>query len=465
MNSQKKRNFLIAFGGVAVVLVAVVATWPPAFLSEDASGAIGVVQKHRAPQITAKDVVLVDEATRKEEAVLYGDYLKDAGKLENISVALRNRADSLEARSAAAKSTLDNVAQDLQSHSAELQSRYLGSMSEALNAASQLLARNASALSASQLESVQSDIDSLSARLKNREELASEEMESLNSRLRSVSEHLEARAAGVRSLENIEMALGSELASLEKASQLESEVQLEASAKLESLSRDLQEARSTLDARIQHRQDHLEAIALEQRSLQNAEIALEAFSRNELGNNAEISSSLESASLDLANRASQLESQALDNMQSRLKAQDEMAARIRNMDIALGSASKALKGRASGLESRFNDALGSVAQELQSRSTELQARMAARMQSELGAIESRLDSRSKLSARLQSESQLEARFASRSQLDARLRTHLGALSRALDSRSNLGATLRNQQELELQARALDARFIGETEKN
>jgi len=464
MNSQKKRNFLIAFGGVAVVLVAVFATWPPAFLSEDASGAIGAVQKHRELQITAKDVVLVDEATRREEAILYADYLKDAGELENISVALRNSVDTLEARSTASR--------NLQGHVADLQSRYRLGMSDALNAASQVLVRNANALSARQIAGVQSDIDSLSAKIQARQELGDEEMAALNSRLRSISEQMEARTRGVRSLEleNIEMALGSELAFLEKASRLESEALLDAKAtRIESLSRDIQEARSTVDAR--QRLNHLGELVLELRALENAENLIEAFSRDQLGQDAALASRLRSASDDLAGHASRFESQAIDNMESRLKAQDEMAARIKSMDSILESARKALAGR-SEVESRFSKALGSFDDDLQALNVRIQARIAAGIQSELGAIAARLDSR-QLSAKLQDESQLEARnlqvesqlearqiqarIQSRSDLGARLQGHLGALTRALDAKSNIGASLRDQAELGKQARALQNR--------
>src|SRR5207249_3764450 len=65
-------------------LVAAIALWPPNFRKEDASGAIGEVQKHRAPQITQKDVVLGNETVKHQQKVLYADFLADATKLKAL---------------------------------------------------------------------------------------------------------------------------------------------------------------------------------------------------------------------------------------------------------------------------------------------------------------------------------------------------------------------------------------------
>ena len=74
-NSNRK-NVLFVFGALAIVLVAVFVIWrPPALHNEDASGAIGSVEKHHEAQITPQDVVLGDEATKQEQAVVYGDML------------------------------------------------------------------------------------------------------------------------------------------------------------------------------------------------------------------------------------------------------------------------------------------------------------------------------------------------------------------------------------------------------
>src|SRR6266487_1877082 len=85
MSTDKRKKILIVFGGLAVVLVAVIAIVSPSFKSEDAIGAIGAVQKHRAPQITRTDVILGDEQLRQTQKVAYTDFLNDAAALQNLS--------------------------------------------------------------------------------------------------------------------------------------------------------------------------------------------------------------------------------------------------------------------------------------------------------------------------------------------------------------------------------------------
>ncbi len=71
MSAEKRRNALVVFGGVAVVLAVALIFIAPNFpyRSEDASGAIGAVEKHRAPQIKPSDVVLGDEQTKKQQQI------------------------------------------------------------------------------------------------------------------------------------------------------------------------------------------------------------------------------------------------------------------------------------------------------------------------------------------------------------------------------------------------------------
>src|SRR5438105_6971055 len=86
MSTENKKKVLLGFGAFAVVLIAVLAIWrPPAFRNEDASGSIGAVQKHHAPQITQQDVVLGSETTKHEQQIRYADFLNDAAKLHSLS--------------------------------------------------------------------------------------------------------------------------------------------------------------------------------------------------------------------------------------------------------------------------------------------------------------------------------------------------------------------------------------------
>jgi hypothetical protein len=52
MAIEKRTKFPLGVGVVAVAVAGTVAFWPPCFLQEQASGAIGAVQKHHQTQIT-----------------------------------------------------------------------------------------------------------------------------------------------------------------------------------------------------------------------------------------------------------------------------------------------------------------------------------------------------------------------------------------------------------------------------
>src|ERR1700687_3775331 len=84
MSSENRKKVLLGFGALVVILIAAIAIWPPNFRKEDASGAIGEVQKHRAPQIAKADVILGDESVKHQQKVLYADFLADAAKLRSL---------------------------------------------------------------------------------------------------------------------------------------------------------------------------------------------------------------------------------------------------------------------------------------------------------------------------------------------------------------------------------------------
>lgn len=110
MSNPNRNRALVGFGVLAVIVVAAIAFWPPTFRSEEASGAIGAVQKHHAPQIAQKDVILGDEKTRTKQAVLYGDYFDHAQKLHSLSAALLANESA-------------NISRDIEALQAELNSR------------------------------------------------------------------------------------------------------------------------------------------------------------------------------------------------------------------------------------------------------------------------------------------------------------------------------------------------------
>jgi len=407
MNSQKKRNFLIAFGGVAVVLVAVVATWPPAFLSEDASGAIGVVQKHRAPQITASDVVLADEQTRGEANILYADFLKDAATLQNISVelnaALSESDQALEARAIKARNAL-------MGHEADLQARYASNFANTLDAMKKAMAESDITLEAR--KKIESDIEELSVRMRNAADMQGSDMDTLNARLENIDAQFQAKAAAVRKFANVDQ-LQSDLEGLEARKSIGNEDAQNLSARIESISRDLQGIR--IDARSQIA--YLNTLALEAKSAQQL-----------LGKRA----SIDGFSAKLASDAEMLEAKATNNLQARLSSEAEMAAKLRDIESVLGSARQFVESRkVTALSASLKDA----EQAFGARKADFQARLAGRIQHELAVIDNYLESRTQFAARLASDDQLEAR---------RLRS---GEAQAVESKA-LGSRLANEQELE-----------------
>ena len=84
MSTTNRNKVLFGFGALVAVLIVAIVMWPTNVQREDATGAIGAVQKHRAPQITPQDVVLGNEDVKHQQKVLYADFLADAGKLRAI---------------------------------------------------------------------------------------------------------------------------------------------------------------------------------------------------------------------------------------------------------------------------------------------------------------------------------------------------------------------------------------------
>src|SRR5437773_12471116 len=115
MSSENRKKVLLGFGALVVILVAAILIWPASFRKEDASGAIGEVQKHRAPQITKTDVVLGNETVKHQQKIRYQDFLADASKLKAIG----SRPDQTQ----------------LNSFENELETRYLAEFTEALTMA------------------------------------------------------------------------------------------------------------------------------------------------------------------------------------------------------------------------------------------------------------------------------------------------------------------------------------------
>src|SRR4029077_8140786 len=178
MSTENKKKVLLGFGAFAVVLIAVLAIWrPPAFRSEDASGSIGAVQKHHAPQITPQDVVLGNETTKHEQQIRYADFLSDATRLQALSAMIRaNKFDAAAAEIAAMK--------------AEARSRFVQEAKEAV-AAAQALARE------SRKSDADSKISDLSAILQNGQ-LSDADLSNFNTKFAAVSAQFGVKSAAER---------------------------------------------------------------------------------------------------------------------------------------------------------------------------------------------------------------------------------------------------------------------------
>jgi hypothetical protein len=364
MSAQKRRNTLLAFGGVAIVLAAAVFFLSPnvPYQSEDASGAIGAVRKHRAPQITKSDVVLGDEEFKQEQKVLYADFLSDAEALQNISADLMSDAQSVEARA-------DLAARKIGVRVADIASR-----SQA--AAKSFLGRKAGG---EQLEAA--EIQDLAARA---DRFASaDDIEQFAMRLRSAEQQLDAK----KKLAEAEQALAAFSLDARNAQTLD------ASSKVDVV-RNAVDAEA-FAARLHADAEYFEAMAKEARRLQAVERELavrRSLDARKLGR----------MSADLLAEAQQLEARAVRNME------DAMGAHAAWIDV-LGRMSRYASAARMSLEARKDlDArmvaearshLQSIDRELSARRESLEARQTLRAQQQLAAVSQHIESRSSIASR------------------------------------------------------------------
>lgn len=195
MSAEKRKFILLGFAGLAVVLVAVIAIVSPSFRSEDATGAIGAVQKHRAPQITKQDVILGGEQVRQQQKVLFGGYLNDAATLKAISRDLAGvKSNDVQSRIAMAERDLQTrFQQDFELAAVEMRK----------------LADEEQLTLGAKKQAILGEIDEIVA-AGHKAELKDEEMLALSNRLRAVADN----ELGVSRVSNIRLA-SDEVASLD----------------------------------------------------------------------------------------------------------------------------------------------------------------------------------------------------------------------------------------------------------
>ena len=394
MDERKRRNYLIAIG-VAVALVGgLLAIWPPpGFRSEDASGAIGAVQKHRAPQINSEDVLLADQSVVNQAKIVFGDSLQDAAKIQGIgaslgSVSLENRGTTLQAAAAM-----------LESHQTDLQQRFELNAREALSAMEALMSRGGE-LNAANLENVQADLAAMQS-LAATANLEAKGMVEFSNRLNhAVSElqsmNLLSRNSGLAAQQQLEAAMALE----NRGGNLNSAAVLEAAEQLGHVADSLNQ-KEFLNASLADRSGHLGAMALESQSLESARADLNAAMS--LENAVQFNAKLAHAADLLGKAATNLESRAIENLQSRLAAREELGAALKAMDASLASRNTNL-GKSGQLESNalasFNQALNNVDVALANVDTSLQSHMVQSMSVELGAVGAHLDAMQALQAQM-----------------------------------------------------------------
>lgn len=397
MSARRRKNILVAFGGVAIVLAVAVAYLPNfPYRTEDASGAIGAVRKHRAPQIQQSDVVLGDEQTKQDQQILYGDFLADAAALQNFGADLAADTQSVEARATMA-------VRNLEVRRADIAARYSAAAKAALDAMQHLGAEEQLGKAAFQ---------DLAARANNAQ-LAARDMQTLSASfdamiapccgksLKAVAD-LEAELAAY----SLEARKGATLEARAFADRLNSAI-------------DSQE----LGARLRAHVAYLDAMSKQAMSLEAAHRSLQARNLD--------ARSLQAVSRDFMRQADQLEARARLGMESALAAhagEIDVLAKISRYALDARQALDARKTLdARSLQARNN--LQAFNTDLQARSRDLQARNAVGVRAQLAAIDQHMEARSNLGRRANlaamSDSQNLAAFArdlaARSDLQARQR--------------------------------------------
>ncbi|MDQ6799469.1 MAG: hypothetical protein M3041_01385 [Acidobacteriota bacterium] len=337
MSSENRKKVLFGFGALVVILVAAILIWPSNFRKEDASGAIGEVQKHRAPQIAKSDVVLGNESVKHQQKVLYADFLADGAKLK----ALGARPDAAQ----------------LSAFALELGTRYRNEATEAL-AAEEMAARGNPAQA-----KMEAEITELQAFVRSHETLSDTDMQQLNLKLAHLGE-----AMNVRMSHTLDQS-GEELAAAVK--------QL-ASARMENeflaVAKQLQDVESQLSSR------GLFAISLadEIQYLNETEMSARIVSAR-LGD--------QEMAHRLGQRGEELMARGVRNIEQEFQLESEMATRFRDMDDQIARASR-IVGAEAGMASREKLAktLGATSQALSARESEFRARETADRAEELAAV-------------------------------------------------------------------------------
>jgi hypothetical protein len=304
-NPNPNRNkFLLGFSAIVAVLIVAILLWPANVRKEDASGAIGAVQKHRAPQIAQQDVILGGESVKRQQELLYKDFLADAGKLRAIG----SRNDIAAARA----------------YQAELQMRAMRAAGEAVEAASRISESKIAA-----------DVAELNSMIRNKSVLSNDELMAFNRKLGLI--------IVVCSKENA-------FARLSAAEKELSDLNLANEQIAESKLADVDQAFNRANAifELSNGTQYLDMMEMESKVVANEEVA--------------------SRSRDLETLASRLESRAKANVTEAAQREEEVAMRCQRMlaEIQTAESRGTVNAKMVGSE-QLNARLGMLAQRLNQR--------------------------------------------------------------------------------------------------
>ena len=397
-NSSNKKNVLLVFGALAIVLVAVFVIWrPPSLRTEDASGAIGSVQKHHEPQIQPQDVVLGDEQAKQDQAIVFGDGLNDAAKLQSISAEFGAIAASRD------NARVTAASKDLASHDEALQARYSKYAAAFVQAANRVASRSADA-------KLQSDVKELGTKLSEFDGvivagMRANAMTEMNARMGLI----------VVICNKLGMLSGSGLGTLGAVLQSRGP---EAAARINEAA-DALESRQDA-ARMASISDELQSIT--------AQSKLMAQTQNRCASKTLDAKELNSISADLAQNAIDLETRSLNNLATRMNNEAELGVKLAALDAQLNA--KTANVNMAAMSANKNDNISAAAGRLNAALAGAKADYAARNAASIT-----------LAAQALQAHEAASRAASRSDANRAAYANVQAAMRGLASRPEINARL------------------------
>lgn len=396
-NNRKK--VLAGFGVLALAVVAAVLIWQPTYRTEEASGAIGAVEKHRAPQIAQSDVILGDEQTRTQQAVLWGDYFQTATKLQSISAEYANAA--------ASRQNVANV------QAAELASQLQNQFASKMNASLRAIEMNAKATGNNELAA---KAGQLLGQLAANKQLSATAMQQLSSAFSQAA--AEAKLAQ-KSLQSANEDLGMAVTELANNGEL-------AAAKLQAAAEDL--GNVSLNAvNLENESEYFANLQAAAASLESASLAATATGKALV------------ASQELAQAANKLQAAALENIEEQTAA-----------NIAMASAFSALESKLAANRENLAAApccgsrLAAFQEAFATAESRFQSQAASMIQAELASMETFAESRQQYS-RLASAQHLEAKMAGSAAVDNKLFAMLANTDELQQAAAKLSASLKNSE--------------------